>query len=71
MGSTFACEGALGHSGVTLGVHFGIILGSLWAYEGDFRSVWVHLGITLAPLWGHFGVILGSLWAYEGDFGLL
>ena len=37
---------------------FGVVLMSLWAYEGDFGSISVRLR-------GHFGVNL----AYECDFG--
>ena len=40
--------------------NFGVTLGLLLAYEGDFGS-----------LWGHSGVTLGSLSVSESDFGSL
>ena len=39
------------------GDHFGVILGSLWVYDGDLKS-----------LWDHCGIIVESLWVYEGTF---
>ena len=51
---------------------FGIILGPLWAYEGDFGSISVrlrgHFGVNLANE-GDFGGTWSTFWAYEGDFG--
>ena len=43
---------------IKCGGRFGVILGPLWAYEGDFGNISVRLR-------GHFGVNL----AHEGDFG--
>ena len=57
---------------IKCGGRFGVILGPLWAYEGDFGNISVRLR-------GHFGVNLvnecdfggtrSTFWAYEGDFG--
>ena len=50
----------LRHMGVTLGSlwqYFGISLGSVSVFVGDFRS-----------LDGRFAVIVESLWVYEGPF---
>ena len=50
----------LRHMGVTLGSlwqYFGITLGSVSVFVGDFRS-----------LDGRFAVIVESLWVYEGPF---
>ena len=51
---------------------FGVALGSLWAYEGDFGSISVrlrgHFGVNLAYE-GDFGDTWSTFWAYEGDFG--
>ena len=57
---------ALAHFGVTLASlwgDIGVMLGPVWAYDGDLGSPWA----TLGSLWGHFGVTLG---AYGATFGI-
>ena len=60
------------------------MLGSLLAYDCDFRSLWTrfesalgslwdtlgHFGVIFGPLWGHFGITLGPIWDYFAHFGL-
>ena len=57
---------------IKCGGRFGIILGHLWAYEGDFGSISVrlrcHFGVNL-PYEGDFGGAWSTFWVYEGDFG--
>ena len=57
---------------IKCGGHFGVILGPLWAYEGDFGNISVrlrgHFGANLAYE-GDFDDTWNTFYAYEGDFG--
>ena len=57
---------------IKCGGRFGVILGPLWAYEGDFGSISVrlrgHFAVNLAYE-GEFGGTWSTFGAYEGDFG--
>ena len=55
----------LGNHEVTLD-HFGITLGVLLTYEGDFGMTLGHFGMTLGSLWDHFGITLGLLCGHFG-----
>ena len=46
--------------------HFGITLGGLWAYEGDFESLLGRFGTTL----DHSGITLGHFGMTLGHFGV-
>ena len=51
----------LGNHEVTLG-HFGITLGVLLTYGGDFGMTLEHFGVTLGSLGGHVGVTFAVTW---------
>ena len=36
------------------------------AYEGDFESLWVHLGVNLGPLWAYRRRMAGTTCAVAG-----
>ena len=71
----------LGHFGITLISFcnfFGVVLGPLMAYEGDFASLerdfgtlWGHFGVTWGALRAYSTIIVASLCALRGNFGIV
>ena len=65
-GVTLGCLwGHFAHFGITLGPlwdHFGVTLGSLWGHFGQWKTLWVTLGICIADVCEAI-FINPSLWA--------